>query len=129
LIEVPEQARTQRDRPAKFSEKRMMRGINFNNLVSATKSERELETIKQGDIKWLDENSAEGRLSGIRFQYSKSGYGNDAIHKITAKFHGSVRHQRKFLNESQLIIMGEWEFSEFKSFVASLGMSAKNELH
>lgn len=76
--------------------------------------------IEQDEIKWLDANSAEGKRSGIVFEYAKSGYGNDAIHKITARFHGSVRHEGKSLTQSELIIVGAWEFSEFKTFVTSL---------
>jgi len=80
-----------------------------------------LRAIRQGDVEWLDANTAEGKLSGNRFEYSRLGYGNDAVHEITVKFHGSLRHEGKFLSESKVIIIGEWEFSEFKTFVASLG--------
>lgn len=80
-----------------------------------------MRSIKQGDLEWLDANTAKGELSGNRFEYSHSGYGNDAIHEITVKFHGSLRHEGKSITESKLIIMGEWEFSEFKTFVASIG--------
>lgn len=80
-----------------------------------------MRSVKQGDIEWLDANTAKGELSGNRFKYSHSGYGNDAIHEITVKFHGSLRHEGTTMTESKLIIMGEWEFSEFKTFVASIG--------
>jgi hypothetical protein len=73
-----------------------------------------------GDLEWIGENSARGRMSGVRFEFSTSGYGNDKLQTITVRFNGAFMQDGKLLKESTLVIRGEWEFEDFKNFVVSL---------
>lgn len=79
---------------------------------------------KPGDLYWSGTDefgvAAQGKFTGAEFQFYSEGRGQDAVHEISIKYPDNVRHGDEIFNESKIILIGEWEWEEFKNFAKNL---------